>query len=211
MNAPSSARTVLIAVKAWSYSPNGREKNGSRPAPPSARTEARFVTVTPSGRSVNNDSSAAKRPLTNTRRVLAASMVSASIMAGETRRPAPSPSPARSNGTSNSGPSRVYFQSSSLSVGNPRAVAHPRDAWRACVSHAGLGPLGRNPRRESSSATVGAAVADVLAVEVTVVTALLPPMPIGPTPPLARGRRSRALRVRAPDPCRLSGQSGPRP
>src|SRR5271157_4357579 len=205
MNAPSSNRQVFSVVKAWSYSPNGREKNGSRPAPPSARTEARFVTVTPSGRSVNRDNSGAKKPLTNTKRVLAASMVNASITSGETGRPVPSPT--RSNGTSNSGPSRVYFQSSSLSVGKPRAVAHSWDAWRACASQAGPGPLGGNPSRESSSATVGIVVAAVLAAEATVVTALLPPTPTGPASLLARGWRSPALRVRAPGPYRLSGRS----
>src|ERR1039457_3030779 len=182
MNAPSSNRQVLSAVKAWSNSANGCEKNGSRPAPPSARTEARFVTVTPSSTSVIDDSSGAKKPLMKTNRVLSASMVNASTVAGEIRWPAPAS--ARSNGTSNSGPSRVYFQSSSLSVGNPRIVAHSTDAWRACVSQAGPGPPGANPRCESSSATVGAGVAAVLAVDVTVVTALLPPMPTGPTSPL---------------------------
>src|SRR5450759_1608117 len=193
MNAPSSNRQVLSAVKAWSCSPNGCEKNGSRPAPPLARTEARFVTVTPSGTSVIDDSSGAKKPLMKTSRMLVASMVNASTVDDETRRPALAS--ARSNGTSNSGPSRVYFQSSSLSVGNPRIVAHSADRWRDCVSQAGPGPLGGNPRRESSSATV--AVDAVLAVGVTVVTALLPPMLTGLTSPLARDRRSRALRCRA--------------
>ena len=31
------------------------EKNGSRPTPPPARADARFVTVTPGGRPVNDD------------------------------------------------------------------------------------------------------------------------------------------------------------
>src|SRR5664280_303749 len=209
MNAPSSNRHVLSAVKAWSNSEKGRAKNGSRNAPPSARTEARFVTVTPSGSSVIDDSSGAKKPLMKTNRVLAASMVNGSTVAGEIQWPAPGS--ARSNGTSNRGPSRVYFQSSSLSVGNPRVIAHSADSWRAWVSQVGPRPWDGSPRRESSSATVE--IAPVLpsgvdvAMEVTVVTALLPPKSPGPTSPLAPGRRSRALRVRAPDPCRLSGQS----
>src|ERR1019366_2183290 len=139
--------------------------------------------------------------------------VNASTVAGEIRLPAPAF--ARSNCTSNRGPSRVYFQSSSFSVGNPRIIAHSADWWRAWVSQVVPRPPYGRPMRESSSATVEIAPALPagvdMAVEVTVVTALHLPVPAGLISTRVRDRRSHALRVRAPGACHPSGQSDLRP
>jgi hypothetical protein len=60
-------------------------KSGSRRSAPSANTEARLVTVAPSGSSVSDDSSGAKWPLTKTSRVPPRSAASASIVLDDSR------------------------------------------------------------------------------------------------------------------------------
>ena len=69
MNAPSSASPALSAPKAWRYGAGCCDHRIAVGSPPSAKTEARFVTVTPIGRALNRDSSGSRWPLTKTRRV----------------------------------------------------------------------------------------------------------------------------------------------